>query len=152
MSKLTSFGTCVDSNGFLCSEGFSRVTRSGISDIYIIQNQEYPGDYKVSLAFYIDDFEKGNDYKIYAEPLILCGDDQIEFLGIAQEYFVSRAPFWIDRLAIVRMNPVKVGLLPTVRAIENLNMKISKLEEQEVITVVQYFYEDYCRRRLVLST
>ena len=152
MSTLDFFGTCVNSDGFLCGEGFVRVIRYGISDIYVIQNQEYPGDYKVSLAFYMDDFEQGNDYKIYGEPLILCKDDHIEFLGRAEDYFVPRAPLWIDRLAIVRMNPIKVGLLPTIRAIEHLHMEDAQPDEQEILSVVKYYFEDYLRRRLVLST
>ena len=152
MSTLDFFGTCVNSDGFLCGEGFARVIRSGTSDIYVIQNQEYPGDYKVSLAFYMDDFEQGNDYKIYGEPLILCKDDHIEFLGRAEDYFVPRAPLWIDRLAIVRMNPIEVGLLPTIRAIEHLQMKDAQPDEQEMLAVVKYYFEDYLRRRLVLST
>ena len=152
MSTLDFFGTCVNSDGFLCREGFARVIRSGISDIYVIQNQEYPGDYKVSLAFYMDDFESGNDYKIYGEPLILCKDDHIEFLGRAEEYFVPRAPLWMDRLAIVRVNSIETGLLPTIRAIEHLHMKDAQPDEQEILSVVKYYFEDYLRRRLVLST
>ena len=152
MSTLDFFGTCVNSDGFLCGEGFARVIRAGISDIYVIQNQEYPGDFKVSLAFYMDDFEPGNDYKIYGEPLILCKGDQIEFLGRAEEYFVPCAPLWIDRLLIVRMNPIEVGLLPTIRAIEHLHMKGVQPDEQEMLAVVKYYFEDYLRRRLVLST
>ena len=151
MSTLDVFGTCVNSDGYLCREGFARVVRSGISDIYVVQNQEYPGDYKVSLAFYMDDFEPGNDYKIYGEPLILCKEDHIEFLGRAEEYFVPCAPLWIDRLLIVRMNPIEVGLLPTIRAIEHLHMKGVQADEQEMLAVVKYYCDDH-HRRLVLST
>ena len=152
MSTLDFFGPRVNSEGFLCNEGFARVTRSGVSDIYVIQNQEYPGDYRVSLAFYMDDFEPGNAYKMYGEPLILSESDHIEFLGRAQEYFVPRAPLWMDRITMVRMNPIEVGLLPTIRAIEHLHMKNAKPDEQEKLAVVKYYYDDYCRRRLVLST
>lgn len=152
MSTLDSFGTPVNSDGFICGEGFARVTRSGVRDIYIIQNQEYPGDYKVSLAFYMDDFEPGNDYKIFGQPLILCEDDQIEFLGRAEEYFIPCAPLWIDRLLMVRMNPIEVGLLPTIRAIEHLHMKGVQPDEQEMLKVVKYYRDDYHHRRLVLST
>ena len=152
MSTLDESGSCVDSDRFLCCEGFARVIRSEISDIYVIQNQEYPGGYKVSLAFYMDDFESGSDYKIYGEPLILCKDDHIDFLGSAEEYFVPRAPLWMDRLAIVRMNPAEIGLLPTVRAIEHMHMTDAEPDEQEKLKVVKYYRDDYHHKRLVLST
>ena len=73
-------------------------------------------------------------------------------MGRAEEYFVPRAPLWIDRLLIVRMNPIEVGLLPTIRAIEHLHMKGVQADEQEMLAVVKYYFEDYLRRRLVLST
>ena len=55
---------------FASKEGFARVTREGVSEIYIVQNQEYPGDYKVSLAFALDDFDPSDATKLYGEPLI----------------------------------------------------------------------------------
>ena len=50
------------------------------------------------------------------------------------------------------MNPIEVGLLPTIRAIEHLQMKDAQPNEQEMLAVVKYYFEDYLRRRLVLST
>lgn len=146
MSKIYS-GDC----GFLCEEGFARITRGGIADIYIVQNQEYPGNYKVSLAFYMDDFEPNNAYKIYGEPLVLREEDKIEFLGTAAEYFTPTAPFWLEGLLMVRMNPPDVGLLPTFRAIEQLKRKKVRATEQDQLKTISHFLEDYRLKRSLLD-
>ena len=152
MSKLGNSQVFVNTGRVLCCEGFARVIRAGLSDIYVLQNQEYPGDHKVSLAFYMDNFEQDSDYKIYGEPLILCEDDQIEFLGRVEEYFIPRALRLIDRFQIVRMNPIEIGLLLSVRAIEHLQIKLVQNDEREMLAMVKYYRDGYYRRRLVLST
>ena len=77
---------------FLSPEGFARITRDGKSDIYVVQNQEYPGDYRVSLAFALDDFDPSDATKLYGEPLLLNALDVVEFLGQAQGPVVPRLP------------------------------------------------------------
>ena len=135
---------------FASAEGFARITRDGKSDIYVVQNQEYPGDYKVSLAFTLDDFEPGNVSKLYGEPLVLNALDRIEFLGNAQDYFIPQAPLWEDCLAVVGMNPNEIGLLPTVRAIEHLREKGKIATEQEIELAVKHYVSDYHTRRALL--
>ena len=100
----------------------------------------------------MDDFEQDSDYKIYGEPLILCEDDQIEFMGRVEEYFIPGAPRLIDRFQIVRMNPIEIGLMPSIRAIEHLQIKLVQNDEREMLAMVKYYLDDYYRRRLVLST
>lgn len=135
---------------FASKEGFARVTREGVSEIYIVQNQEYPGDYKVSLAFALDDFDPSDATKLYGEPLILNATDRVEFLGSGEDYFIPKAPLWEDSLAAVRMVPKEVGLLPVIRAVEHLRAKGQKPTEQELAQAVQYHVADYHRRRALL--
>lgn len=135
---------------FVSQEGFARVTRDGKSDIYVIQNQEYPGDYKVSLAFALDDFDPTDATKLYGEPIILNATDTVEFLGSAQDYFVPKAPLMEDALAMVRMVPQSAGLLPVIRAIEHLRAKGAKPTPEEMAKVSQYYLADYQRRRALL--
>lgn len=119
---------------YVSQEGFARITRDGKSDIYVVQNQEYPGDYRVSLAFALDDFDPSDATKLYGEPLLLNALDVVEFLGQAQDYFV----------------PKSAGLLPSVRAIEHLRTKGRQPTEQEIDDAVAYHVGDYQRRRALL--
>ena len=137
--------------GFPCREGFARITRAGITDIYIVQNQEYPGDYKVSLAFYMDDFEPGDTSKKYGEPLVLGQNERIQFLGSAKEYFVSKEPGCEERLQMVRLIPKSAGLLPAVRAIEHLHQDGVKPTQDARIRVARHYLDEYYRRRLLLK-
>lgn len=135
---------------FASKEGFARVTRDGQTDIYVVQNQEYPGDYKVSLAFALDDFEPGNATKTYGEPLILNESDRVEFLGAATDYFIPKAPLWEISLEVVRMIPETSGLLPVIRAIEYLRAKGQKPNGNDLQQTVDYYVTDYRNRRALL--
>lgn len=135
---------------YMSKEGFARITRDGKSDIYVVQNQQYPGDYRVSLAFALDDFEPGNANKLYGEPLILNKTDKVEFLGGYEDYFVPKAPLFHDCLTVVRKVPKSAGLLPSVRAIEHLRTKGRQPTEQEIDDAVAYHVGDYQRRRALL--
>jgi len=54
-------------------EGFARVIRHGRSDIYLVQNHEgFCWDGRISVAFYMDDFDTGRSNKRYGHPLYLC--------------------------------------------------------------------------------
>ena len=135
---------------FASQEGFARVTRDGKTDIYVVQNQEYPGDYKVSLAFALDDFEPDNANKTYGEPLILNHLDKIEYLGHASDYFVPNAPLWETCFDIVRRTPASVGLLPAIRALEFLRSKGQKPTSTELASAADYYMADYHNRRALL--
>lgn len=135
---------------FVCKEGFARITRDGQSDIYVVQNQEYPGDHRFSLAFALDDFDPTDATKIYGEPLILNATDDVAFLGRAEDYFLPRAPLWEDNLAVVRMVSKEAGLLPAIRAIEHLCAKGVRPTAEELRSSVDYHVADYHRRRALL--
>ena len=135
---------------YMSKEGFARITRDGKSDIYVVQNQEYPGDYRVSLAFALDDFDPSDATKLYGEPLLLNALDVVEFLGQAQDYFVPKEPLFHDCLTVVRKVPKSAGLLPSVRAIEHLRTKGRQPTEQEIDDAVAYHVGDYQRRRALL--
>lgn len=135
---------------FVAQEGFARVTRDGKSDIYVIQNQEYPGDYRVSLAFAMDDFDPTDATKLYGEPLLLNSTDVVDFLGTPQDYFLPKAPLMEDSLTMVRMVPQTAGLLPVVRAIEHLRSKGAKPTPDEMEKTTQHYLADYQRRRALL--
>lgn len=135
---------------FLVPEGFARVTRNGVSDIYVVQNQEYPGDYKVSLAFPLDDFEPNNPRKTYGEPLLLGADDEIHFLGTPQNYFLPKAPLWEQTILLVKRIPKELGLLPTVRVVEQLKMLERQPTKDEISAVVELSIADYHYRRAML--
>ena len=135
---------------FASKEGFARVTRNGKTDIYMVQNQEYPGEYKVSLAFAMDDFEPGNTQKMYGEPLVLSSLDQIEYLGSALDYFVPKAPLWETCLDVVRRTPKSAGLLPVVRALEFLRSKGTKPTDAELNSAADHYLNDYRNRRGML--
>jgi hypothetical protein len=132
---------------FASEEGFARITRDGKSDIYVVQNQEYPGNYKVSLAFVLDDFEPSDPTKTYGEPLVINALDRVEYLGSAVDYFVPKAPLWEVSLEVVRMVTEKVGLLPIVRAIEYLREKGKKPNVHDLTKTVDYYVADYHNRR-----
>ena len=135
---------------FVAKEGFSRITRDGESDIYVVQNQEYPGDYKFSLAFSLDDFDPTDATKLYGEPLVIHATDNVTFLGIAQDYFRPQAPLWEDNLAVVRMVSKEAGLLPAIRAIEHLRAAGVRPTTEELKASVDYHVADYHRRRALL--
>lgn len=135
---------------FVSKEGFARITRNGKSDIYVVQNQEYPGDYNVSLAFSLDDFDPTDATKVYGEPLILNATDHIAFLGCAEDYFVPQAPLWEDNLAIVRLVPKEMGLLPAIRSIEHLRAKGGRPTAEELHKTVEYYITEYENRRALL--
>lgn len=135
---------------YLSEEGFARITRDGKSDIYVVQNQEYPGDYRVSLAFALDDFDPSDATKLYGEPLLLNASDVVEFLGHPQDYFVPKAPLFHDCLTVVRKVPKSAGLLPSVRAIEHLRRQGRAPTEKEIDDAVAYHLGDYQRRRALL--
>lgn len=102
-------------------EGFARVTRHGRSDIYLVQNHEgFCWDGRISVAFYMDDFDPGHSDKHYGHPLYLHKADQIESLGSPDVYFAPASPDWDLKCSVVRLFPRSAGLLPVVRALENL--------------------------------
>lgn len=135
---------------FPCEEGFARVTRDGKTDIYVVQNQEYPGDYKVSLAFALDDFSPSDSNKTYGEPLILRSLDKIGYLGNAVDYFIPCAPLWETTFEVVRRTPESVGLLPAIRALEFLRSKGKKPTSTELTSATDYYLSDYHNRRALL--
>lgn len=135
---------------FACKEGFARVTRDGKTDIYVVQNQKYPGGHKVSLAFTLDDFEPGNANKLYGEPLILHPADKIDFLGTTADYLVPKAPLWETCFEAIRRTPESAGMLPVVRALELLRSKGQKPSAADVASAVQNCVADYHNRRALL--
>lgn len=125
-------------------EGFARITRDGEADIYLIQNMNLPGGYGVSFAFDLDDFDPG---KNVGNPLVLQKSDVVEHLGVVLEYLAPASPFWELIVPIVRAIPMDCGLLPTVRAVEQLrclNETPSAALIQE--TIAQVLTDYYCRR------
>lgn len=147
MSISTDFHLEEPIEDFVSKEGFARITRDSKSDIYVVQNQKYPGNYNVSLAFSLDDFDPTDATKVYGEPLILNATDHVAFLGCAEDYFVPQAPLWEDNLAIVRMVPKDAGLLPAVRSIEHLRAKGVRPTAEELQNTVDYYVAEYSNRR-----
>jgi hypothetical protein len=126
------------------AEGFARITRDGETDIYLIQNMNLPGGYGTSLAFDLDDF---HPEKNVGHPLVLQKGDVVELLGEVLKYLAPASPNWDLIVPITRALPRDCGLLPTVRAVEQLRCLIeapSATLIQE--TAAQVLADYYCRR------
>ncbi len=125
-------------------EGFARVTRYGEADIYLIQNMNPSGGYAVSYAFDLDDFDPG---KNVGNPLMLQKCDVVEHLGAVMEYMAPASPLWELIAPIVRAIPRDCGLLPVVRAVEQLrHLKETPSAMLIQETIAQVLADYYCRR------
>ena len=51
MSAFDEIETTMPTKTFRCPAGFARITRKGVTDVYLVQNQEYPGEHFVTLAY-----------------------------------------------------------------------------------------------------
>jgi hypothetical protein len=125
-------------------EGFARVTRDGDTDIYLIQNINLPGGYGVSFAFDLDDF---HPEKNVGNPLVLQKGDVVELMGAVLTYLAPASPHWELIVPVVKALPRDCGLLPTVRAVEQLRC----LKEAPSATLIQettapVLADYYCRR------
>ena len=129
---------------FISPEGFACITRGKFSEIYLVQNEEYPG-YKVSLAFELDDFDRAD--RLSEEPRILSEEDDVEFLGMPDDYFTPKAPLWGLPLELVRMSSRECGLLPIVRAAEKLKTMPPEERVVQTLAVLETSIADYHRRR-----
>ncbi len=142
-------GATLIESGFLSPDGFARITRRGSADIYIVQNQEYPDNHFVSLAFELDDFDASN--KTYGEPLVLMAHHGLEFLGTHQDYFTPKAPLWELPLELARLAPKDCGLLPVVRAAERLKTMPPEKRVVQTLAVLEECIADYRIRRAKLA-
>lgn len=131
----------------LHAEGFSRITRNGKSDIYLVLNAEYPGVGSASLAYELDDFDISRPM---CDPLILNSDDKVEPLGAVVEYFKPKAPLWDVMMQVTRMIPKDYGLLPTIRVVEALKKAGRAPTLSELENAVQDAIFDYKNRRAQL--
>lgn len=137
-------------NRFLCPAGFARITRRASTDIYLVQNQGYPGDHFVSLAFELDDFDTSN--KTYGEPIVLMAHHGLEFLGARSDYFFTpKAPLWELPLELLRLAPKDCGLLPIVRAAEKLKTIPPEKRVVQTLAVLEECVADYRSRRAWLT-
>lgn len=133
-------------------EGFARVTRHGRSDIYLVQNHEgFCWDGRISVAFYMDDFEPGRSDKRYGHPLYLHKSDQIESLGAPDVYFAPVNKDWDLKCSLVRLFPRSAGLLPVVRAFETLKRSGLALTDESICEAGTTAYLDYVKRRSMLN-
>ena len=85
MSAFDEIETTMPTKTFRCPAGFARITRKGVTDVYLVQNQEYPGEHFVTLAFEMDDFDQSG--KNYGEPLVVMAHHTVDFLGTRDDYF-----------------------------------------------------------------
>ncbi len=133
-------------------EGFARVIRHGRSDIYLVQNHEgFCWDGRISVAFYMDDFDPGRSNKRYGHPLYLHKEDQIESLGAPGVYFAPAAPDWEIKRSLVRLFPRTAGLLPIVRAVETFKRSGVALTDESICEAATSAYLDYVKRRSMLN-
>ena len=134
--------------GFHIPEGFARITRDGHTDIYLIQNQMPFGSYRVSLAYELDDFKEG---RIRGHFLYVRESDAVEHLGGIKEYFTPLKPTerWIAD--VFRQTGRSVGLLPMVRACEQLRRLKRTPTDAEIRHAVHEAVADYHTRRLLLE-
>jgi hypothetical protein len=133
-------------------EGFARVSRHGRSDIYLVQNHEgFCWDGRISVAFYMDDFDPDRSDKRYGHPLYLRSEDQIESLGTPGIYFAPTTPDWEIKRSLVPLFPRSAGLLPIVRAVESLKRSGVALTDESLCEVATSAYLDYVKRRSILN-
>jgi hypothetical protein len=133
--------------GFQLKEGFARITRQGKTDVYLIQNREPLGNYALSIAFELDDFEEGKDP---GKTFIVRANDTVQYLGPVKEYFAPQKPIGDAMMSIIRAFPRSVGLLPAVRAVESLKAKNRIPTPEEVEQAVKVALNDYHNRRAQL--
>jgi hypothetical protein len=125
-------------------EGFARITRGTETNIYLIQNMNLPGDYGVSFAFDLDDFDSK---KNVGHPLVLQTGDAVEHLGAVMQYMAPASALWEIVVPVVREIPRNCGLLPAVRAVEHLRHLSEELTTELIQQTVALVLTDYyCRR------
>lgn len=103
-----------------------------------------PGGYRTSLAFDLDDF---HPEKNVGHPLVLQKGDVVELLGEVLKYLAPASPNWELIVPITRALPRDCGLLPTVRAVEQLrHLKETPSATLIQKTAAQVLADYYCRR------
>ena len=148
MSAFDEIETPMPTKTFRCPAGFARITRKGVTDVYLVQNQEYPGDHFVTLAFELDDFDQSG--KSYGEPLVVMAHHAVDFLGTRDDYFQPGTEKGDIALALLKTFPKETGLLPVVRAVESITAT-SQPDTEQVAQLVQWAKDDYHRRRADLT-
>lgn len=148
MSAFDEIETTMPTKTFRCPAGFARITRKGVTDVYLVQNQEYPGEHFVTLAFEMDDFDQSG--KNYGEPLVVMAHHTVDFLGTRDDYFSPGTEKGDIALALLKTFPQEVGLLPVVRAVESITTA-AQPNTEHVAKLVQWAKEDYHRRRAELT-
>ena len=133
--------------GVQVPEGFIRLTRAGKTDIYLVQNHEPLGSFKMSSAYELDDFEPG---KKYGMPLIVKDTDLVQHLGTVTEYFTPQGPMGDSVISVIQVFPKNVGMLPLIRTIEKLRSLKRRPTKEEMEQAIEYSLNDYHRRRAML--
>jgi hypothetical protein len=107
-----------------------------------------PGGYSVSFAFDLDDFDAD---KNVGHPLVLQKGDVVEHLGTVMDYLAPVSPQWEIVVAVTRGVPRDCGLLPTVRAVERLQLIDGAPTAEDVKRITAEVVDDYHRRRAMLA-
>lgn len=142
----------VDWNRLPNVDVFAYVTRDSATDIYIVQNHiGFCWEGRISVAFYMDDFHRNYPRDSYGIPMYLRQTDHIECLGEPREYFSPASNRLDVKGAILRSLPRSAGLLPAVRAYENLIRSGVELSDETIGNAATAAYLDYVKRRSKLS-
>ena len=134
----------VAKSDFISPEGFVRITRGNHTDIYLVRNQEL-FYLKVSEAFELDD--SGLADRSSGRPFTLNDGEDVEFLGTPEDYFIPKAPLWNLLPELVRIAPKNCGMLPLVRAGEQLMLLPAEDRAAQTTAVLGASLADYRRRR-----
>lgn len=131
---------------------FARVTRDGATDVYLVQNHVgFCWDGRISIAFYMDDFNRDYPKESYGAPMYLRQTDLIECLGEPRDYFSPSSNKWDVKGAILRSLPRSAGLLPAVRAYETLVRSGVEFTDETIGRETTAAYLDYVKRRSKLQ-
>jgi hypothetical protein len=141
-----------DWNVLPSADVFARVTRDGVTDFYLVQNHVvFCWDGRISIGFYMDDFNRKFPKDCYGVPVYLRKTDLIECLGEPGEYFSTLSTSWEVKNSILSFIPKTAGLLPAVRAYETLVISGIKLTDEAICSAATSAYWDYAKRRSKLN-
>ena len=100
---------------------------------------------KVSEAFELDD--SGLADRSSGRPFTLNDGEDVEFLGTPEDYFIPKAPLWNLLPELVRIAPKNCGMLPLVRAAEQLKLLPAEDRAAQTTAILGASLADYRRRR-----
>jgi hypothetical protein len=134
----------------LCPEGFARITRDGMEDVYRVTNEETLIGEPVSFASSMDDFEFAPLVKSYGKTIVLHATDRIVHISGIDSFFSTENMQWKRVQKLQQLIPLSAGFLPIVRATEKLKL-VHQITEEDLQKVAGEVYMDYLQRRSKLT-